>query len=192
MKDLGSMREAVAPLRRWSLSGQMLHWSCAALILFMLGLGLTMVEWVEEPGQRFDLYQLHKSLGALVFLLMALRAAWRLLVRVPVLPQTMPRHERVLSKAVHAALYGLIFAMLISGYVMISASPLPLPIELPGGGHVPNLVAPDFALSEQMKTLHHRLAFLLIGLVTLHIAAAFKHWLWDGDNVLQSMLPGRG
>lgn len=177
---------------RWSATGQILHWSCAALILFMLGLGLAMVEWVEDQGQRFDLYQLHKSLGALVFLLMALRAAWRLLARAPVLPESMPRHERVLSKVVHVALYGLIFAMLVTGYVMISASPLPLPIQLPGGGHVPNLVAPDFELSEQMKALHHRFAFVLIALVLLHVAAALKHWLWDRDGVLQSMLPGRG
>ncbi|WP_181161365.1 cytochrome b [Labrys okinawensis] len=186
------MKGTASRSHRWSATGQFLHWSCAALILFMLGLGLAMVEWVEDQGQRFDLYQLHKSLGALVFLLMALRAAWRLLARAPVLPESMPRHERVLSKTVHVALYGLIFAMLVTGYVMISASPLPLPIQLPGGGHVPNLVAPDFELSERMKALHHRIAFVLIGLVLLHVAAAFKHWLWDRDGVLQSMLPGRG
>lgn len=180
------------PRHRWSGVGQALHWLCAGLILFMLGLGLYMVEWVQDPGQRFDLYQLHKTCGALVFLLMAVRALWRLTATAPALPATMPRHERLISKAVHLALYGLIFAVLISGYVMISASPLPLPIHLPGGGHVPNLVAPDFELSETMKTLHHRLAWTLLALVALHIAAALKHRLWDRDEVLQSMLPGRG
>jgi cytochrome b561 len=43
-----------------------------------------------------------------------------------------------------------------------------------------------------MKALHHRVAWILIGLVLLHVAAALKHWLWDRDGVLQSMLPGRG
>ncbi|CAM5776948.1 cytochrome b [Labrys miyagiensis] len=180
------------PRHRWSGVGQALHWLCAALILFMLGLGLYMVEWVDDPARKFDLYQLHKTTGAFVFLLMAIRALWRLFTVAPALPQTMPRHEQILSRIVHLLLYGLIFGVLIAGYVYVSASTLPLPIELPGGYHVPNLVAPDYALSETMKVLHHRLAFVLMALVGLHILAALKHRLWDRDEVLQSMLPGRG
>ncbi len=186
------MNTSATPRRHWSGVGQLLHWTCAGLILFMLGLGLYMVEWLDDPARKFDLYQLHKTTGAFVFLLMAIRALWRMATVVPDLPETMSRPEQRLSKIVHLVLYGLIFAVLISGYVMISSSPLPLPIELPGGGHVPNLIAPDFDLSEQMKTLHHRLAWVLLGLVGLHIAAALKHRLWDRDEVLQSMLPGRG
>jgi cytochrome b561 len=186
------MNIIAAPRRHWSGVGQLLHWLCAGLILFMLGLGLYMVEWVNDPAQKFDLYQLHKTTGAFVFLLMAIRTLWRLGTVAPSLPESMPRREQVLSKLVHLVLYGLIFAVLMSGYVMISSSPLPLPIELPGGGHVPNLIAPDYALSEQMKSLHHRLVWVLLGLVCLHIAAALKHRLWDRDEVLQSMLPGRG
>jgi cytochrome b561 len=181
-----------AARRRWSGLGQALHWLCAGLILFMLGLGLYMVEWVDDPGRKFELYQLHKTTGAFVFLAMAVRVAWRLSTVAPALPETMPRHEKLLSKAVHVLLYGLIFAVLLAGYVTVSASTLPLPVELPGGLHVPNLVAPDYELSESMKLLHHRLAYVLMALVGLHILAALKHRLWDRDEVLQSMLPGRG
>jgi cytochrome b561 len=186
------MTTAAIPRRRWSGVGQVLHWTCAGLILFMLGLGLYMVEWVDDPARKFDLYQLHKTTGAFVFLLMAIRALWRLFTAAPALPQTMPRHEQLISKGVHLVLYGLIFGVLIAGYVYVSASTLPLPIELPGGYHVPNLVAPDYELSESAKVLHHRLAYVLMALVGLHILAALKHRLWDRDQVLQSMLPGRG
>jgi cytochrome b561 len=180
------------PRRRWGGVSQALHWLCAALILFMLGLGLYMVEWLDDPARKFELYQLHKTIGAFVFLAMAIRALWRLVTVAPVLPETMPKAEQLLSKTVHLLLYGLIFGVLASGYVMISASTLPLPIELPGGFHVPNLVAPDNDLSESMKALHHRLAWVLLALVGLHVAAALKHRLWDRDEVLQSMLPGQG
>ena len=179
--------------RRWSLLGQGLHWLSAALIMFMLGLGLTMVEVVTNPGTRFDLYQLHKTCGALVFLVMAIRALWRLGASAPDLPEAMPKAERILSRIVHLVLYLFIFAITVSGYVMVSASTLPLPIALPGGLHVPNLVAPDYELSEAMKTLHHRLAWSLLALVVLHIMAALKHHFWDRDEVLAQMLPvGRG
>ena len=175
---------------RWSRTGQGLHWLSAIAILLMLGLGLYMVEIDTDQGSKFDLYQWHKTIGALVFLLMAVRTLWRLFAVAPTLPATMSGVEKCLSRLVHLVLYGLIFAMLITGYVMVSASPLPLPIALPGGWHIPNLIAPDFALSETMKTLHHRLAWVLLGLVTLHIAAALKHRFWDRDDVLQSILPG--
>jgi cytochrome b561 len=183
------MSGTVKPRRRWSLAGQALHWLSAALILFMLGLGLTMVELVTDPGRRFELYQLHKTCGALVFLLIALRTLWRLGAAAPEPPATMPRHERILSRMVHIVLYLMIFAITISGYVMISASPLPLPVELPGGIAVPNLIAPDYDLSETMKTLHHRLAWVLLGLVAFHVLAALKHHFWDRDDVLRQMLP---
>src|ERR1700761_592138 len=99
------MTTAAIPRRRWSGVGQVLHWTCAGLILFMLGLGLYMVEWVDDPARKFDLYQLHKTTGAFVFLLMAIRALWRLFTAAPALPQTMPRHEQLISKGVHLLLY---------------------------------------------------------------------------------------
>ncbi|MDQ0395499.1 cytochrome b [Labrys monachus] len=179
----------LSPRRRWSPAGQALHWLSAALILFMLGLGLVMVEFVEDPGRRFELYQLHKTCGAFVFLLLALRTAWRLFAVAPSPPATMPGHERLLSRTVHVVLYLMILAITLSGYVMISSSPLPLPVELPGGLAVPNLIAPDYGLSETMKTLHHRLAWVLLGLVALHVLAALKHHFWDRDDVLRQMLP---
>jgi len=43
-----------------------LHWSAAALIFAMLGLGLTMVHGDLGAGAKFEAYQLHKSTGFLV------------------------------------------------------------------------------------------------------------------------------
>ncbi len=168
---------------------QALHWLLAALILFMLGLGLYMVEFEQDPGRKFELYQLHKTLGAWVFLLTAVRALVRIGTSSPAYPDAMPDWQRHAGKSAHVLIYALTFTMGVTGYVMISSSPLPLPIDFAGGLQVPNLIAPDYALSEQMKVVHHQLAWVFLALLTLHILAALKHHFWDRDRVLRQMLP---
>ncbi|RFB78141.1 cytochrome b [Methylovirgula sp. 4M-Z18] len=181
--------EASLMQQRWPLVMRGLHWLLAALILFMLGLGLYMVQIEQEPGRKFELYQWHKTIGAFVFALTALRALCRIFTHAPAHPATMSAFEHHASRIAHVLIYGLSFAMGVTGYVMISSSPLPLPIELFDGVHVPNLVAPDYALSEAMKALHHRLAYLFIGLLVVHVLAALKHHFWDRDDILRQMLP---
>jgi cytochrome b561 len=175
--------------QRWPVAIQALHWLLAVLILFMLGLGLYMVEIEQDPGHRFELYQWHKTLGAWVFLLTALRAALRIGTVTPPYPDTMPEWQRRAGKGAHLLIYALTFAMGVTGYIMISSSPLPLPIDFAGGVQVPNLIAPDYGLSEQMKAIHHRLAWTFLALLALHILAALKHHFWDRDQVLWQMLP---
>ena len=43
-----------------------------------------------------------------------------------------------------------------------------------------------------IKPWHANLAFLLAGLVLLHVAAALKHHFIDRDGLIRRMSPGRG
>ena len=62
-----------------------LHWLIAGLAVALLALGLTMTR-ASDLQLKFSLYQLHKSLGVTVLLLMVARLAWRTWVRPPALP----------------------------------------------------------------------------------------------------------
>ena len=166
-----------------------MHWLSAVLIVFMLGLGLDMVELVTDPARKFELYQLHKSFGMLVLALMLVRLVWRFGATAPQRPAMMSRTMQQGAVLVQVVLYAAIFALAITGYISVSASTLPLPVELPGGFSVPNLVSPDYTLSETMKLLHHWVAWGLLALLGLHVAAALKHHFWDKDDVLRQMLP---
>jgi cytochrome b561 len=42
-----------------------------------------------------------------------------------------------------------------------------------------------------MNESHTIIAWILIALVFFHIAGALKHYFWDKDRVLQSMLPAK-
>jgi cytochrome b561 len=169
---------------RWALSTRILHWLGAGAILFMIGLGFVMVNFVTAPGRRFDLYQLHKSIGLFVLALMLVRIVWRVSRPAPPSIPTIPPWQNRAARGMHVLLYMLTIALTLVGYASVSTSTLPLPVALPFGFHAPNLLAPDAALSERFKHAHHILAAILAISVAGHVAATLKHRLVDRDGTL--------
>jgi cytochrome b561 len=113
----------------WGGGAKTLHWSAAALIFAMLGLGLTMVHGDLSAGAKFETYQLHKSTGFLVLAVLLVRGLWRIANPPPaLLAGTRPWDGR-LARTLHRGFYVLIAAMIGSGWLMVSASPLPLPVH---------------------------------------------------------------
>ena len=173
----------------WGAVAKLLHWSGAALVLAMLGLGLVMVHASIASGSKFEAYQLHKSTGFLVLAVTLVRGLWRMANSPPALPDGMSPWERRLAQALHLGLYVLILAMIASGWLMVSASSLPIPIHLPLGFTLPNLTGPNALIEARAKFTHEVLSKLVIGAVALHVTGALKHHFIDHDGVLSRMLP---
>jgi cytochrome b561 len=174
---------------RWLWGVRLFHWLSAALIIAMLALGTAMVR-LEDAGLRFDLYQMHKAFGITVLALTVLRSAVRLVLARRGPPLTGPAWQRLAASATHGALYVLIFAVGLSGWIMASATPLPIPTSIFGLFDLPSLVARDLATYKLAKAAHGWLTTVLACLVLLHVAAALKHQFWDRDDVLARMVRG--
>jgi cytochrome b561 len=179
-------------------TAKLLHWAVAAAVIALLALGLVMTRVAMPLGEKFTLYQLHKSIGLTVLALMIVRAWWRLFHPAPALPSTMPALERRAAHVAHAAFYVLLIAMPISGWLMVSASPLPLPTRYFGLFTVPHLellaalpIAARRPYFDALRELHMVLGFTLLALVAVHVAAALRHQLVLRDGLLGRMLPGR-
>ncbi|MCP1203685.1 MULTISPECIES: cytochrome b [Acetobacter] len=171
-----------------------LHWLIAAGILVLIGMGLTMDHVALDPMRMFQLYQLHKSIGISVLLLVCLRVGWRLTHAAPALPADMPAAERRAAHLAHLALYGLQIVLPLSGWAMVSASVLGIPTVLFGTVPWPDL--PVFAMLQDkapveavLKEFHHWAAWTLVVLIVLHIAAVLRHALILRDSVPGRMLP---
>lgn len=168
---------------------RMLHWGMAALIAGLLALGFVMTTARLDLATSFALYQWHKWIGLLVLALWLPRLLARLATRAP--REAGPRWQRVAARAAQVGLYALMAAMPLTGWLATSASPLHLPLMLPlpllGTLVLPDLVAPDAAAYALFSGLHEVLAFALLALVALHVAAALKHALWDRDATLRRM-----
>lgn len=165
---------------------KLLHWSIAALIIFMLALGLYMGEVPMGPD-KYRLYGLHKATGMVVLLLAGLRLAWRLVNAVPPLPANTPRWQRLLANIVHKLLYVMMFAMPITGWIISSAAGFPVSVY--GLFTVPVITAPDKALMHDMGEVHENLAWILMALIAMHAGAALMHHFMYKDNILRRMLP---
>jgi cytochrome b561 len=150
----------------------------------MLGLGVAMTQIVSEPARRFDLYQLHKSLGLLVVFLLAARLGWRVAFAPP---QPASGRANRPARAMHALLYLLLLALGLVGYAMVSTSALPLPVALPFGLTAPNLLPPDEAQFAFFKETHHLLAAALALCLAGHVGAALKRHFVNRDGTLRRM-----
>jgi cytochrome b561 len=182
--------------KSWGWPARLLHWAIAGMILFQLGLGIYMSEFVSDLFRQFELVQVHKSWGFVIFALACARVAWRFANRdAPDLPVGTPRWQAWASSITHKLLYLLMFAMPISGWIMASASPNQDMLK------IDNMVFDWFAMpdpwvpgvkniSEAAAEFHELAAFALMGLLALHAAAALKHHFVNRDTVLRRMTWG--
>ena len=171
---------------RWGPISQLLHWSIVVLIAWMGWRGLTMVDMPTTPA-KIDAYALHKSVGLTLLVLVVLRLAWRLLAGAPKpVPGTPTWQERIASLT-HWALYALLFAIPLSGWVFNSASGYPL--QWFKRFNLPAIAVRDERLAELAIQVHEYGFWLLLLLVVMHAGAAFHHHLFKGDDTLRRMLP---
>ena len=172
---------------RWGSISKTLHWLIAVLILALGIVGLMMGELPRTP-KYFWVYTAHKSLGITVLALVALRLGWRLYAGAPQpVPGTPSWQERIAS-ATHWLLYGLMFAIPLSGWLYDSASGL-RPFKLFGLVEMPKLVAPDEQTAQLSHALHEWGFWLLILTVLAHAGAALYHHVHQRDATLARMLP---
>ncbi len=185
---------AVTP-QRYAAIAILLHWLIALSIVGLIGAGWYMGDM--PPGaDQFALIQLHKSFGISVLALSLARIVWRLMNPPPPEPP-MPGWQAMASRLVHISFYVLMIAMPLSGWIMVSASPAGVGTKLFGliqWPHIPGLAALPAETKQQLhdplEFIHSKLAWALIALLVLHVAAAVKHHFLDRDGLLARMAPG--
>lgn len=164
-----------------------LHWLMALLVAIQFGIAWTMPD--IGPHTRLGLLiSLHLTVGALIGLAALARVSWRLRHSAPGALATEPRWLRAGARVSHATLYFLLLIVPLLGWAAASARGwrvtlfpgLALPALLPRGSKS-GFVAGD---------VHSFLAYTLLAIVGLHIAAALYHRLILHDGVLARMLPG--
>jgi cytochrome b561/polyisoprenoid-binding protein YceI len=171
---------------RWGAISQLLHWLIVALIALQATLGLT-GRWLPLGVEKLAILARHKSIGITILGLATLRLLWRWLNPTPLLPSNLKPHERWLAHFTHAALYVLLFAMPLTGWIMSSARGFP--VSWFNLVQLPDLVSKSEALYDAMVTTHAALAIALLLTLAVHIAGALKHHLVLKDDTLRRMLP---
>jgi cytochrome b561 len=168
---------------------RLLHWIIAILLLLQIPAGIAMV---SEPLTAWTapVYIFHKGSGAVLLVLVLARAAWRLTHRPPPFPDYMPPLEQRIANATHVAIYVVLVVMVVSGYVHVIGGGYP--IEMLDALGVPPLIPNVPRLANAVLPVHQFGAFVLVGLVAVHIAAVMRHHLIERNPVLRRMWPPVG
>jgi cytochrome b561 len=175
------------------------HWLMAALVLAQLFWGWRM-SLLPASYDKLDAYGVHALIGISILFLAFMRAGWRIIAPfiLPDLekPEDLPGWQRFAAEATHIGLYVLMFALPLSGWLMLSASAPNGTIALPWGWSWPMLpFLEDLTfverahLEQTAEQLHLTMVFIMMALVALHVGAALKHHFIDRDDVLARMIP---
>ena len=166
-----------------------LHWVTAAVVIGLFVLGLWMVELTYYDAWYRRAPAIHKAVGILLFLVVALRLVWRLSNPAP---RPDPAHtpwERRLAATAHIALYLLLFATMGAGYLISTADGRA--VDVFGLFSVPATLSGFENQEDLAGDVHLALAITLVSVAGLHALAALKHHFIDRDRTLLKML-GRG
>ena len=193
------MTPAAAPsFPRYTKIAAVLHWLVAILIIANVMLALV-AEALPDDAVR-PAIDLHKSIGLTVLGLVLLRILWRLSHPAPPMPASYPRLERAGAHAAHLVFYALMLALPISGWLHDSAfkdaaaHPLRIFWVVPWFriGAIEHLdPVTKEAAHAAFYALHSWAAYVLYGLLALHVLGALKHQFVDRKPELQRMRIGR-
>lgn len=172
---------------RWGAVSQSLHWLVVLLIATIAVIGLTMTDMSNGPS-KIKIYALHKSLGLTLLTLVVLRLLWRIYAGAPKPVEGTPHWQERIASLTHWALYVLMFALPISGWVFNSSSGYPL--QYFGLFNLPKIAPRGEDLAQLSHQVHEYGFWLLLALVVAHAGAAFYHHLFQHDDTLKRMLPG--
>ncbi len=174
------------------------HWTVAALIICAVVAGLLAAN--ADDAHVRALVDLHKSFGLTALALILARFAWRATHRPPALPGRYSQLERRLAHLAHGALYAVMIALPVTGYIHDSAWKLAAthPIVLFGLFEVPRIgpiehLPPDTKewVHSVFSAAHTYLGYALYGLLGLHLLGVLKHHAVDREAELARMLPAR-
>jgi cytochrome b561 len=179
---------------RYTRTAVIFHWVIAVLVISNIILAWTFKTVPDDIAQPFT--NAHKTVGITVLGLALLRLLWRFGHRPPPFSPTIPRWQVIAARTGHAALYFIILAMPLSGWIYDSAwewaASVPINVfglfEMPRIAWVANMpTEPKKVVDEWSGDVHVALSYVLYVLVAAHLIGAAKHQWFDRVPIMQRM-----
>ena len=166
-----------------------LHWLMLLLFIAVYAFIELREIFPKDSDPRQMMKTWHLMLGLSIFVLGSLRLLVNIAAPTPEIVPPPPQWQKLLAKLVHLALYALMLAMPLAGWLLLSAGGKPIPFF---GLHLPALISESKSTADLIKEIHETGGTVGYFLIGLHAAAALFHHYVVKDNTLQQMLPGRG
>ena len=165
-----------------------LHWATVLLVLALFASAwLHALAAVRQSDLTPVLLQIHRSFGVTIWVVTALRLAWRLTnASLPPFPTQMTKLHRATVKVSEYGLYALLLGQPVTGLLRKVFGGRPFALFL---WEFPPLMPRDEMLWAAFHLSHELGAWALAALAVSHAAAALFHHFVLRDDVLECMAP---
>ena len=172
---------------RYVSSSRWLHWLTAVLVIVLIVFGVW-IKYFEPHDEPFKLrlYNIHESLGVIVFVIVLIRIVNRWRNPPPPLAADTPAAIRFAAHVSHMSLYALLVLMPVIGFLATNAWGFPLKVF--GVLPLPAPYGKDEGLAKVLSLLHWCGALALITLIGAHLMGVIYHTFVRRDGLLQRML----
>jgi cytochrome b561 len=179
-------RNTMTAALRYTAAARWLHWLTAVLMGVVITAGLWIVYFEPtDEAFKFRLYNIHESLGVIVFALTIVRLVNRWRNPPPPLSPDTPALIQQCARVTHRSLYALLFLMPAIGFLATNAWGFPLRLFdlIP----LPAPIGKDEALARTLSFLHGCGAVAIGTLIAAHLAGALHHTFIRRDGLLKRM-----
>jgi cytochrome b561 len=185
---VGPHAEMAIGVRRFDAVTIALHWTTVALIVGMFATGWSMGLATDHDQEETLLY-IHRSLGVLTWITALGRITWRLgFAFLPPFPSAMPTIQQRVAHLSEYGLYALLLIQPLTGVAQSLTRGRPFPFL---AWQAPAVMGRSKALTHIFHDIHEITAWVLLGLIAMHVAAALFHRFVVKDEVFGSMAPWR-
>ncbi|PKF62809.1 cytochrome B [Psychromonas sp. psych-6C06] len=163
----------------------LLHWLTGLTFILVLALGLYF-DYLPRGPEKGEIMGLHKSFGAIVFVVAVARLIWRFKEGSIKPISELSRLQSIVSTSVHHLLLLATVMMPLSGIVMSISGGRGLNVfgfEVVAGSE--NKVE---WLAQLANSIHTGAVIVILVLLFLHVAGGLKHQLIDKDGTISRML----
>jgi cytochrome b561 len=169
------------------------HWTIVALFAFQFAAAHIMLRIGPEQTAlgviQATYYNWHKSIGLLALAVAVFRLLARRCGRLPDWAPTLSARERRFVHRAEQALYAVMFAMPVSGYLYVMAGGYG--VNLFGAMELANPIGENALLAAAAKRTHIACGYLLLLVLVGHVGVVLRHQLLLKDRLLERMLPAR-
>jgi cytochrome b561 len=180
--------ESAKHIERYDNVAIALHWLVALGVIVMIGLGWYMVDIPKGTPARAFYYNLHKSIGLTLGIIVLIRAVWRWNHKPPPLPVGTPSWVVNAAKLSHALLYVLLIFMPVVGF--IASNFTKYGVTYFGLFKIGPFFSENKTMYDLFQGFHEAAAAVLVAVIVIHVLAAIKHLAIDRDGIFHRMLPG--
>ena len=165
-----------------------LHWLVAVGVFLMIGLAWYMTSIPKGNPSRAFFFNLHKSIGLTLGIIVLIRIYWRWKHPAPALPAGTASWVVNASRLSHGLLYALLVFMPVVGFIASNFSKYG--VTYFGLFKIGPFFGENKTLYDLFQGFHEAAATVLIAVIVIHIAAAAWHHFIKRDRVTARMVDG--